>query len=224
MISYRIDVKNIGKGSNAIKITTSAKVSQPTWFANTQGIGQVVETNKKIQNITIKAIQDGKLRLDFKGIYKNIDGKIFPVWIDYKSIKIDGKEILSAPIATWHDKPFRYEKPVKDGQVVKVEVAQQYHQYSKDELKDVILKLNPNSDYINEHINKLTTKIYNKIVNHESILSLLKNKLTLSKYKPISNQELLKSISRLNARLDKLERENCLYQAQILEALKGLKK
>ena len=224
LISMRIDIKNFGNEKNGVEITTSAKVTEPTWFANAKGHGYEVESNKKYQNITIRAIQDGKLHLDFRGQDKRFEGTRFPVWIDYKSIKIDGKEILSAPVATWHDKPFRYEMPVKDGQIVKVEVVQQYHQYSKDELKDVILKLNQNSDYINEHINKLTTKIYNKIVNHESILSLLKNKLTLSKYKPISNQELLKSISRLNARLDKLERENCLYQAQILEALKGLKK
>lgn len=224
LISYRIDTQNIGKGSNAIKITTSAKVSQPAWFANAQGQGQVISANKKHQNITIKAIQDGKLRLDFKGNYKNIDGKNYPVWVDYKSIKIDGKEILSAPIATWHDKPYRFEMTVKDGQIVKVNVVQQYHQYSKDELKDVILKLNPNSDYIKKHINKLTNKIYNKIVKHESILSLLKNKLTLSKYKPISNQELLKSISRLNTRFEQLEQENRLYQAQIIETIKDLKK
>ena len=168
----RIDIKNFGNKNNAVEITTSAKVSQPDWFVNTQGIGQVVSANNKIQNITIKSIQDGKLRLDFKGIYKNIDGKNFPVWADYKSIKIDGKEILSAPIATWHDKPFRYEMPVKDGQIVKVEVVQQYHQYSKDELKDVILKLNPNSEYIKENIEKLTNKIYKKItVNNTTIKS-----------------------------------------------------
>ena len=163
----RIDIKNFGNKNNAVEITASAKVSQPDWFSNAQGIGQVVSANNKIQNITIKVIQDGKLRLDFKGTYKNIEGKNYPVWIDYKSIKIDGKEILSAPIATWHDKPFRYEMPVKNGQIVKVEVVQQYHQYSKDELKDVILKLNPNSDYIKENIEKLTHEIYKKITKYK---------------------------------------------------------
>ena len=142
--SIRIDIKNFGNTNNAIKIETSAKVFEPEWFSNVQGKGQVVSANKKIQNITIKAIQNGKLRLDFKGSYKNIDGKNYPLWIDYKSIKINGKEQLTAPVATWHDKPYRFEMPVKDGQVVTVEVLQQYHQYAKDELQDVILKLNPN--------------------------------------------------------------------------------
>ena len=172
MQAVRIDIKNYGKDNNAVEITASAKVSQPNWFANTQGIGQVIETNKKSQDITIKAIQDGKLVLSFRGQDKRFEGTRFPVWADYKSIKIDGKEILSAPISTWHDKPFRYEMPVKDGQVVKVDVVQQYHQYDKDELKDVILKLNPNSEYIKENIKKLTNKIYKKItVNNTTIKS-----------------------------------------------------
>lgn len=163
LTNSRIDIKNFGNANNAVEITTLAKISAPAWFTNAQGQGQVVESSKKIQNITIRAVQDGKLILSFKGQDKRYNGTRFQLWVDYKSIKIDGKEILSAPVETWHDKPFRYEMPVKDGQVVKVEVVQQYHQYSKDELKDVILKLNPNSDYIRENINKLTDKIYKKI-------------------------------------------------------------
>ena len=161
--SARIDVKNFGNENNAVAIKAITKVYRPTWFANASGRGQVIEFNKKIQNISISVIQEGKLRLDFKSADKRFEGERFPVWIDYESIKIDGKEILSMPVATWHDKPFRYEMPVKDGQVVKVEVIQQYHQYSKDELKDVILKLNPNSEYIKDNIAELVRKIYQKI-------------------------------------------------------------
>ena len=166
--SARIDIKNFGNENNAIGIETSAKVSKPTWFLDKQGQGQIVESSKKFQSLKIKAIQDGKLRLDFRGQDKRFEGVRFPVWIDYKSIKIDGKEILSAPVATWHDKPFRYEMPVKNGQIVKVDVVQKYHQYTKDELKDVILKLNPNSDYIKENIDKITDRIYKKIFKNQT--------------------------------------------------------
>lgn len=168
LTSSRIDIKNFGNANNAVETTTLAKISAPVWFANAQGQGQVVESNKKIQSMTIKAIQDGKLILSFKGQDKRYNGTRFPVWVDYKSIKIDGKEILSVPVATWHDKPFRCEMPVKDGQVVKVEVVQQYHQYSKGELKDVILKLNPNSDYIRENIKKFSKKIHRKITEEKN--------------------------------------------------------
>lgn len=215
--SMRIDIKNFGNTNNAIKIETSAKVFEPEWFSNVQGKGQVVSANKKIQNIIIKAIQNGKLRLDFKGIYKNVDGKNYPLWIDYKSIKINGKEQLTAPVATWHDKPYRFEMPVKDGQVINIEVAQQYHQYTKDELKDVILKLNPNSDYIRQNINRLTDKIYDKITVKSATPRVKKPKAA-------SNQELLASIAALNARIERLEQENRDRQAQLLAAINTLKK
>ena len=93
------------------------------------------------------------------------EGKRFPIWIDYKSIKIDGKEILSSPIAVWHDKPWRYEIPVRDGQEVWIEYEQQAHPYTRKELKETILKLSPMSEVIQGNINALTDKIY-KTINH----------------------------------------------------------
>ena len=67
-----------------------------------------------------------------------------PVWIDYKSIKIDGKEILSSPIKTWHDEPYRYEMAVKDGQTIGVEIKQTSHEYTKAELNALINEMYPN--------------------------------------------------------------------------------
>lgn len=215
--SMRIDIKNFGKADNNIDIMTTAKTFAPAWFTNEQGHGYTVESMHKKEILTLKCSGFGKLRLDFKAADKRCNGKRFPLWVDYKSIKIDGKEILSAPVETWHDKPFRYEMPVKDGQIVKVEVVQQYHQYSKDELKDVILKLNPSSDYIRENINKLTNKIYREITERKKIS-------WFSKKEMISSQQLLASITALNSRIKKLEKESHLQQEQILEAIKALGK
>lgn len=215
--SMRIDIKNFGKADNNIDIMTTAKTFAPAWFTNEQGHGYTVESMHKKEILTLKCSGFGKLRLDFKAADKRCNGKRFPLWVDYKSIKINGKEILSVPVETWHDKPFRYEMPVKDGQVVKVEVMQQYHQYSKDELKDVILKLNPSSDYIRENINKLTNKIYREITERKKIS-------WFSKKEMISSQQILASIAALNSRIEKLEKESHLQQEQILEAIKALGK
>lgn len=215
--SLRIDIKNFGKADNDIDITTTAKTSAPAWFENEQGRGRVVESVHKKETLTLKCRGAGKLRLEFRGSDKRFDGTRFPLWIDYKSIKINGKEQLTAPVATWHDKPYRFEMPVKDGQVINIEVAQQYHQYTKDELKDVILKLNPNSDYIRQNIKRLTDKIYNKITVNPSAPRVKKPKAA-------SNQELLASIAALNARIERLEQENRERQAQLLAAINTLKK
>ncbi len=215
--SLRIDIKNFGKVDNDVDITTTAKTFAPAWFANEQGRGRVVESIHKKETLTLKCRGSGKLRLEFRGSDKRFDGTRFPLWIDYKSIKINGKEQLTAPVATWHDKPYRFEMPVKDGQVVTVEIVQQYHQYAKDELQDVILKLNPNSDYIRQNINRLTDKIYDKITVKSATPRVKKPKAA-------SNQELLASIAALNARIERLEQENRDRQAQLLAAIKALGK
>ena len=215
--SLRIDIKNFGKADNDVDITTTAKISVPAWFVNEQGRGRVVESVHKKETLTLKCRGTGKLRLDFRAADKRYNGTRFPLWVDYKSIKINGKEQLSAPVQTWHDKPYRFEMPVKDGQVINIEVAQQYHQYTKDELKDVILKLNPNSDYIRQNINRLTDKIYDKITVKPAAPRVKKPKAA-------SNQELLASIAALNTRIERLEQENRAQQAQILAAIKALGK
>ena len=215
--SIRIDVKNFGKAENSTNIATAAKVSHPAWFANEQGQGCVAESCGNTEKLAITCRGAGKLRLEFRGSDKRFDGTRFPLWIDYKSIKINGKEQLSVPVQTWHDKPYRFEMPVKDGQVINIEVAQQYHQYTKDELQDVILKLNPNSDYIRRNINRLTDKIYDKITVKPAAPRVKKPKAA-------SNQELLTSIAALNARIERLEQENRERQAQLLAAINTLKK
>lgn len=215
--SMRIDIKNFGKAENGTDIATAAKVSHPAWFANEQGQGCIAESCGNTEKLAITCRGAGKLRLEFRGSDKRFDGTRFPLWIDYKSIKINGKEQLTAPVATWHDKPYRFEMPVKDGQVVTVEVVQQYHQYAKDELQDVILKLNPNSDYIRQNINRLTDKIYDKITVKPAAPRAKKPKVA-------SNQELLASIAALNARIERLEQENRDRQAQLLAAINTLKK
>lgn len=215
--SLRIDIKNFGKADNDVDITTTAKISVPAWFVNEQGRGRVVESVHKKETLTLKCRGTGKLRLDFRAADKRCNGTRFPLWVDYKSIKINGKEQLSVPVQTWHDKPYRFEMPVKDGQVINIEVAQQYHQYTKDELKDIILKLSPNSDYIRQNINLLTDKIYDKITVKPAAPRVKKPKAA-------SNQELLASIAALNARIERLEQENRERQAQLLAAINTLKK
>ena len=155
LLSARIDIKNNGTEKNAVEIKTMEKFSAPTWFKNALGQGQVLETNRENIRITIKAIQNGKLALSFKGQNKRFENNRIPLWIDYKSIRINGKEILSAPVETWHDKPFRYEMPVKDGDTVLVEIVQQPHKYVREELKNTIFKLFPNNEYIKKNVSSL---------------------------------------------------------------------
>lgn len=162
LCSSRIDVKNIGGSSNNIEVKAeNCKISKPGWLNNSQGGGCVVEGNTLIQKIEIKAIQDGILHFEFRGIDKKFENKRVPLWIDYKSIKIDGIEILSVSIAAWHDKPFKYDMPVENRQEITVEIEQQYHQYIEDELKDTILKLTSNS--VKDNLDKIIEELKKEI-------------------------------------------------------------
>ena len=162
----RVDIKNSGTAKNALSITASkAKVG----FINTKSIGQVVQGNNLKQTIKIKAINDGKLIFDFRGQDKrDKENQRIPLWCDYKSIKIDGKKINDKKEQTWHDKPYHYEMPVKDGQEVKVEIEQTYHRYMEGDLRDTILELFPSDKYVTENIEKLTAKIFHFIESKES--------------------------------------------------------
>lgn len=111
--------------------------------------------------------------------------------------------------------------PVKDRQVVKIAFEQQPHQYAKSELKDVILKLNPNNNYIKTNIDKIVTKVaktYAKPltlkpevkpaevkaspeeVERQKVLNLLQQSLAAS-------QTLSKEISNLKGQIESLQKE-----------------
>lgn len=162
LTSYRLDIKNYGLNSNNLEIVTNnAAVREEKWFTNEQGIGKILQGKAMRNIIKLIIINDGELRIDFKGIDKRVNGKANPLWIDYKSIKIDGKEILSEPVATCHDKPYRYRMSVKDGQKITLEFEQQYHCYSNQDIDDVLSLLFADDKYINEYKNIIIEKLGN---------------------------------------------------------------
>ncbi|MBR6409433.1 MAG: hypothetical protein IKS23_04260 [Alphaproteobacteria bacterium] len=171
---YRVDVKNFGAETNRVEIEAeNVSVSEPNWFVSEQGKGKVLQGSDMKSLIKIKAVGNGSLRLVFHGPDRRFEGKRYATWIDYKSIKINGEEILSLPVATWHDKLYRYETEVKDGQEIILEVEQQYHKYSEDELKDVLEKLYQNDEVLAKNINEITKEIL-KVTGRYSITQMSK--------------------------------------------------
>jgi len=160
LLAIRLDVKNNGAESNNIDVVApNTRISKPLWMKNAQGQGAVLESNETELHINITAVGDGVLRLAFKAADKRYDGKRLTVYVDYASIKIDGKELLKEPMAIWHDIPFVYEMPVKNGQKVDVLINVHPHKYTRSDLQDLILKLNPKSSYIIKNISSLLPNI-----------------------------------------------------------------
>lgn len=175
--TFRIDVKNYGNANNTIDIISdNCKISRPSWYKNEQGQGITIEGTNIKQKIIVTAINRGNLTLRFMGIDRHYDDKRIPIWIDYKSIKIDGREILSDSIATWHDKPYVYEIPVYDKQniIIEFELANNHH-YPYDYLKENILKLKSESLYIKKNIEIVINKFKDYIYNEKEKFDALPN-------------------------------------------------
>lgn len=146
--SFRLDIKNSGSKDNSISVINAegCQITTPAWIISDKGSGVVISGNGYKQFVKIKIIKSGSLILSFRGADKRFNGERFPLYTDYKSIKIDGKEILSIPVITWHDLPYRYEMPVSEGQEIAIEFELKPHKYSDENLKETLLRLFPNNN------------------------------------------------------------------------------
>ena len=123
----RVDVKNYGNEGNSIEIfdvsDDDANLRSPKWFADSQGSGKFINSIKGNLKFRIKCINDGNLRISLKSLdVKDVNKVRFPIYIDYTNLFINGNECLDGNVLATHDEPFVFQKSVKDGEVVEVEV------------------------------------------------------------------------------------------------------
>ena len=125
--TVRIDLKNYGDKSNNILLldenTSLFNISQPEWFADLKGTGSVITCDNKELDLSVKCVNDGKLKIDFRGIdFKDSNNNRIPIYIDYSEIKVDGKSLINDSTVLWHDNKLEYSKDVKDGQIVNIKL------------------------------------------------------------------------------------------------------
>lgn len=123
----RFDIKNYGETNNDIVLinanTSFYNMDKPEWFSDSKGIGSTITSLNKELNLSFKCINDGKLKIEFKGIdYRDRNNDRIPIYIDYKKIEIDGKSIIDGSTVLWHDNGLSFDKDVKDGQIVNIEL------------------------------------------------------------------------------------------------------
>ena len=118
----RIDIKNEGAETNGIEILeisdADARVISPSWM-RVNGSGRVITSKAGNIRIRVKCSGAGTLKLYLRG--ENLtepDGKRIPVRVEYLSFTAGRKKIFSKPRIIWHDSPFKFEKEVRDGQIV----------------------------------------------------------------------------------------------------------
>ena len=128
-LSGRVDVKNHGEGNEVTlsDVTPGTFTEKPAWFSK-NGQGAVLESTSGQMSFVCQCVGDGTLRFDLRGrCIRDAEKKTLPYYVDFTSFTIDGKEILPKKTSVWHDAPFKYERPVKDGEIVTVTAKWQPH-------------------------------------------------------------------------------------------------
>ena len=122
----RVDIKNYGDERNNIIMLEedmSYNISQPKWFADSEGIGSVITSFNKELNLSFKCINNGKLKIKFRAKdFKDLNNSRIPIYIDYKKIEIDGESIIKNSTVLSHDNSLSYDKQVNDGQIVNIKL------------------------------------------------------------------------------------------------------
>lgn len=139
----RIDIYNKGAGQNsAVKILSDVSYESPNWCKNLSGSSSCAVLKEKIApdwqdyHVKFQVVGSGDVLLDFKGPNKlDEKGRRYPIVVDYKDIKVNGKSISPKVRQLWHDKPYSYAFTAQDGDVVNVSMKIRQHHFKISFLK-----------------------------------------------------------------------------------------
>ena len=143
LITARIDIKNEAVESNDIKIQYIDKkvsISNPKWFCN-NGKGYVLHSEKGSLDICFKCIGDGNLviYLRAKDVRDGNNNRL-PIFVNYKSFRLNGQEMLSTSKECSHDKPYKFECKIKDGDSMLAHIEWEPSQHMCLQEKNVEIK------------------------------------------------------------------------------------
>lgn len=113
---------------------THTTVESPKWFCN-NGKGYVLHSRKGSLDICFQCIGDGNLTIYLRAKdVRNKENNRLPIFVNYNSFKLNGQEMLPGSKECSHDKPYKFECRVKDGDSIQVHVEWEpsQHMYFAD--------------------------------------------------------------------------------------------
>ncbi len=121
----RTDLKIYGDKKNHVCVEDCndklVSVSSPKWFSDADGIGTIVESNSSNLTYRIRCYGNGKLKIVLRSKdIRDENRHIIPAYIRYKSLFVNGINVLMNEKDVSHDTPFLYELVVDDGEMVAV--------------------------------------------------------------------------------------------------------
>ena len=128
----RLDIRKTGSEENGLELTQFSDPevvwNRPEWINKDGAAGIVAMSEKGRLFIRLRCLNYGVLTLNLMGLdVRDKDGRRIPFWIDYKSLFINGQQVFSETKSVWHDKPFRCQLNVTDGEEVEIEISWTMH-------------------------------------------------------------------------------------------------
>lgn len=142
--TMRLDIKNSGNHGNDLiflKTQRNFELSRPKWFQE-NGSGYIVESDNLFLNLSLQCVNDGTIEIILRGIDIRDEYKErLECKIDFTSLKINDIEHIESIKDVWHDKPYKISQPVKNDEVIDLQIRWQPHSYEKDQYIDMLNKL-----------------------------------------------------------------------------------
>lgn len=147
----RIDIKNVSESNqdNNINIQiindSSATISMPKWFLK-NGVGYVITSSiTETLKLQMECIHDGELNIYLRTQdIRKADGKRLNFIIDYTKLLINDQPYIASITPATHDRALSYKLPVKEGDLVRVEIDWQRHLYTQDEYNELLTQYRSN--------------------------------------------------------------------------------
>lgn len=144
----RIDIstsfKDNEKAPFIIKYEES-NLAPAEWMKNNKRFGYVIENTNQRAEFEITANKDCDITLNLRGPWilkdkNNRNAGIFEQWVDFKRIKINGKNILKKVTPVWHNKPFNYTFKIRRNETVHIKARWKKH-YEKTDVSLLFIVL-----------------------------------------------------------------------------------
>lgn len=141
-ITARVDLKLDEGDVEILEVSDAfAKVYTPDYMLK-GGTGYVVESQKGKMKIRFRCVSGGKLHVNMRGLaILDKNKQRIPYFVDYRSIILDGEELLAGRRPVSHDVPFKKELEVKPGQELTLELTWFPHE---EKLRRMLDRYRPN--------------------------------------------------------------------------------
>lgn len=123
----RIDILNHATKDNTLKVIESnipsPKIKFPKYLKSENGQGINIQNEESPIDLKLMCINDGILKIYLRGPYvTDKNSTMFPVYIDYINFTVNNEPILKNRRLVSHSKPFKFEKEVKDSEIIDLHI------------------------------------------------------------------------------------------------------